>query len=214
MAANDTSSSTSTQLPIIPEAFFKEKVAAQFSRRIDDLRRQIVNLEQQIQERTAAQATVRVVIEGEKGGTWYLNVHKGEMTVTTEPAFPPLMTVYQPRSYFDWAASMATEAGLFGPGARSNQGELTKSRIERLKLLKGLIQFTFTHLPDGGEQSFCIQLGDGERPAVAQTVLSMKAEDAQKMARGEINPQMAFMGGIIKVTGDMALAMQFGAAMM
>jgi len=203
-----------TQPPITPEAFFKEKVAPQFGQRINDLRRQIANLEQQVQERTAAQATVRVVIEGADGGTWYLNVNRGEMTVTAEPAFPPLMTVYQPRPYFDWAASMATEAGLFGPGARSNQGELTKSRIERLKLLKGLIQFTFTHLPDGGEQSFCIQLGDGERPAAAQTVLSMKAEDAQKMARGELNPQMAFMGGVIKVTGDMALAMQFGAAMM
>jgi putative sterol carrier protein len=42
----------------------------------------------------------------------------------------------------------------------------------------------------------------------------MKAEDAQKMAHGEINPQVAFMSGVIKVTGDMALAMQFGAAMM
>ncbi len=214
MAANDTSSPTPPQPLITPEVFFKEKVAPQFSRRINDLRRQILNLEQQVQERTTAQATVRVVIEGEDGGTWYLNVNKGEMTVTAEPAFPPLMTVYQPRPYFDWAASMATDASLFGPGARNNQGELTRSRVERLKLLKGLIQFTFTHLPDGGEQSFCIQLGDGERPAAAQTVLSMKAEDAQKIARGEINPQMAFMGGIIKVTGDMALAMQFGAAMM
>src|SRR5215510_8390315 len=214
MSAGNTPAPPLTQAQTSPETFFKEKVAPQFSRRIDDLRRQIINLEQQIQERTAAQATVRVVIEGETSETWYLNVNKGEMTVTAEPAFSPLMTVYQPRSYFDWAASMATEAGLFGPGARGTQGELTKSRIERLKLLKGLIQFTFTHLPDGGEQSFCIQLGDGERPATAQTVLSMKAEDAQKMARGEINPQMAFMGGIIKVTGDMALAMQFGAAMM
>jgi len=69
-------------------------------------------------------------------------------------------------------------------------------------------------LPDGSEQSFCIQLGDGERPALPQTVLSIKAEDAQKMARGEINPQMAFMSGVIKVTGDMAIALQFGAAMM
>jgi putative sterol carrier protein len=42
----------------------------------------------------------------------------------------------------------------------------------------------------------------------------MKAEDAQKIARGELNPQMAFMTGAIKVVGDMALAMQFGAAMM
>jgi hypothetical protein len=211
MAANDNTSSTPQ---LTPESFFKEKVASQFGRRIDDLRRQIMSLEQQLQERLAAQATVRVVIEGEDGGTWHLNVNKGEMTVTADPAFPPFMTVYQPRAYFDWAASMAADTGLFGPGARNNQGELTKSRIERLKLLKGLIQFAFTNLPDGSEQSFCIQLGEGERPAMPQTVLSIKAEDAQKIARGEINPQMAFLNGTIKVTGDMALAMQFGAAMM
>lgn len=199
---------------ISPEAFFKEKVAPQFSRRIDELRRQIIAIEQQIQERLNAQGSVRVVVEGEGGGTWHLNVNKGEMTVTAEPMFPPVMTVYQPRGYFDWAVSMATESGLFGPSARSNQGELTKSRLDRLKLLKGMLQFTFTHLPEGEEQSFCIQFGDGERPATAQTVLTMKADDAQKLARGELNPQAAFMNGVIKVTGDMALAMQFGAAMM
>lgn len=199
---------------ISPEAFFKEKIAPQFSRRIDELRRQILSLEQQIQERLRAQGSVRVVVEGDGGGTWHLNVNNGEMTVTTEPMFPPVMTVYQPRSYFDWAVSMATESGLFGPGARNNQGELTKSRLDRLKILKGLLQFTFTHLPNGGEQSFCIHFGEGERPPTPQTVLTMKADDAQKLARGELTPQMAFMSGVIKVTGDMALAMQFGAAMM
>jgi hypothetical protein len=173
-----------------------------------------MTLEQQIQERQNAQGTVRIIVEGDGGGTWHLNVNRGEMTVSAEPAFPPIMTVYQPRGYFDWAASMAAESGLFGPSARGNQGELTKSRLDRLKTLKGLLQFTFTQLPDGGEQSFCIHFGDEERPAAAQTVLTMKAEDAQKLARGELNPQMAFMSGIIKVTGDMALAMQFGAAMM
>lgn len=206
--------SPTTQVPISPETFFKDTIAPRFSRRIDELRRQMLALEQQIQERQNAQGAVRVVIEGDGGGTWYLNVNKGEMTVSAAPTFPPVMTIYQPRGYFDWAASMATEAGLFGPGARNNQGELTKSRIERLKLLKGLLQFTFTHLPDGGEQSFCIQFGEGERPATPQTVLTMKAEDAQKLAKGELNPQMAFMSGVIKVIGDMALAMQFGAAMM
>jgi SCP-2 sterol transfer family protein len=203
-----------TPSQLAPETFFKEKVAPQFSRRIDDLRRQILSLEQQVQDRLNAQGSVRIVVEGEGGGTWHLNVDKGEMTVTAEAASPPVMTVYQPRAYFDWAVSMATDTGLFGPSARNNQGELTKSRLERLKMLKGLLQFTFTHVPDGGEHSFCIQFGDGERPAAAQTVMTMKAEDAQKLARGELNPQMALMSGVIKITGDMALALQFGAAMM
>jgi hypothetical protein len=204
----------STSAPILPDTFFKDRIAPQFRRRIDDLRRQIIILEQQIQERLNAQGTVRIVVEGDNGGVWHLNVDKGEMTVTSEAAFPPVMTVYQPRPYFDWAASMATEAGLFGPGARNNQGELTKSRLDRLKMLKGLLQFTFTHLPGGGEQSFCIQFGEGERPAAPQTVLMLKAEDAQRLATGELNPQVAFMSGVIKVMGDMALALQFGAAMM
>src|SRR5262249_3273394 len=158
-----------TLTPFTPEIFFKEKVAPQFRRRIDDLQRQITSIQQQIQDRLSAQGTVRVIIEGDGGGMWYLNVNNGEMTVTTEPGFPLAMTVYQSRSYFDWAASLATESGLFGPGAQSNQNELTKSRIERLKMLKGLLQFTFTQLPDSSEQSFLIQLGDGERPAAPQT---------------------------------------------
>lgn len=210
MATND----TATTQPLTPDTFLKEKVAPQFRRRIDNLRRQIAALEQQIQERTAAQGTVRIVVEGEGGGTWYLNVKGGEMTVAAEAAFPPLLTIYQPRSYFDWAVTMAGDSGLFGPGGRAGQSDLTKSRIDRLKMLKGTIQFNFTHLPDGSEQGFAIQFGEGERPATPQLTLSMKAEDAQKMARGEINPQMAFMSGVIKVTGDMALAMQFGAALM
>ncbi|MGH7963219.1 MAG: SCP2 sterol-binding domain-containing protein [Candidatus Binatia bacterium] len=213
MAAQDSSLSPTAQ-PITPEAFLKDKVAPQFHRRINDLRRQITNLEQQVQERMAAQATVRVVIEGDGGGIWYLNVKGGEMTLTPEPAFPPMLTIYQPRAYFDWAVTMAGDAGLFGPSTRAAQGDLTKSRIDRLKMLKGLIRFTFTHLPDGSEQSFSLQLGEGERPTAPQLTLSIKVEDAQKLARGEINAQAAFMGGIIKITGDMALAMQFGAAMM
>jgi len=200
--------------PITPEVFFTEKVAPQFRRRIDEMQRQIMTLQQQVQERMNAQGSMRIVVEGEGGGTWYLNTKNGEMMVATEPAFPPVMTVYQSRAYFDWAASLAAESGLFGPSSRNNQSELTKSRIERLQKIKGLLQFTFTHLPDGSERSFCIHLGDGERPAAPQTTLSMKAEDAQKMARGDLNPQMAFMNGTIKITGDMALAMQFGAAMM
>ena len=202
------------QTAMTPETFFQEKIAPQYRRRLEELQRQLITVQQQIQERQTAQGTVRIVVEGEDGGTWYLNVKNGEMIVGAEAALPPVMSVYQSRAYFDWAASMATASGVFGPSANNTQGDLTKSRIERLQRLSGMIQFTFTDLPDNSEQSFCIHLGSGERPAAAQTVLTMKAEDAQKMARGELNPQVAFMNGTIKITGDMALAMQFGAAMM
>ena len=38
--------------PLTPEVFFTEKIAPQFRRRIDDLQRQILTLQQQIQERS------------------------------------------------------------------------------------------------------------------------------------------------------------------
>lgn len=216
MAEHDTSASPEQQ-PLTPEAFFTEKVAPQMKRRIEDLRRQILSLEQQVDQRVTAQATIKVVIEGEGGGSWYLNIDAGEMKVASEAAFAPLMTIYESRAYFDWSVSIASEAGLFGPSGQNTQNELTRSRIQRLKTLTGLLQFVFTEVPDSGERGelgFLLQLGEGERPDTPQTVLTMKAEDAQKMARGEINTQQAFMGGFMQVTGDMALAMQFGTAMM
>ena len=108
--------------PLTPEVFFSEKIAPQFRRRIEDLQRQILTLQQQIQERQTAQGTVRVVIEGDGGGTWCLNVRNGEMKAEKEAAFPPVMTIYQSRAYFDWAASLATDSGLFGPGGRTIKG--------------------------------------------------------------------------------------------
>lgn len=211
MAENDTPASAEQQA-LSPEAFFTEKIAPQMKRRIEDLRRQILSLEQQVEERITAQATIKVIVEGEGGGSWYFNIDQGEMKVASEAAFPPLMTIYESRAYFDWSVSIASEAGLFGPSGQSAQNDLTRSRIQRLKTLTGLLQFVFTDVP--GQLSFLLQLGDGERPDTPHTVLTMKAEDAKKMARGEINAQQAFMGGIMQVTGDMALAMQFGTAMM
>ena len=118
---------TPSSSQLAPESFFKEKVAPQFSRRIDDLRRQILSLEQQVQDRLNAQGSVRVVVEGEGGGTWHLHVNKGEMTVTAESAFPPV-TVYRPRPYFDWAISMA-DTGLRTKRTQQS-GRTDESRLD------------------------------------------------------------------------------------
>jgi hypothetical protein len=212
MADEGQISSMPPQPQTTPESFLQESIAPRFKQRVDDLRRRILTLEQEVQDHLGAQTTIRVVIEGEGGGTWYLNIKAGEMTVGTEPAFAPLMTTYQ--FYTDWQVTVTGNEAMLAPGQGGGQRELTKSRIERLKMLKGMIRFTFTHFPDGSERGFDLQFGEGERPAAPQTVMSLKIEDAQKMARGELNPQVAFMNGTIKVSGDMALAMQFGAAMM
>lgn len=42
----------------------------------------------------------------------------------------------------------------------------------------------------------------------AECTISMATEDFQAMMSGDLNPMMAFMGGKIKIDGDMGVAMQ------
>jgi len=46
--------------------------------------------------------------------------------------------------------------------------------------------------------------------AEADVTLSMSMDNFQKLLDGDLNPQMAFMTGKLKVTGDMSLAMKLG----
>jgi SCP-2 sterol transfer family protein len=140
-----------------------------------------------------------------------VNFKGGEAAIATAGSGPPVMTVYQ--SLDDFRAAAGAIGGGLGFGGPGGQGDLTKTRVSRLKTLKGTMQFKVTDLPDGREMPVTLQFGEGER-AEPQTVIAIKADDARKMRTGELNPQMAFMQGMIRITGDAALAMQVGMAMM
>lgn len=44
----------------------------------------------------------------------------------------------------------------------------------------------------------------------ARVEVTMTEEDFVKLANGQLNPQMAFLGGKLKVKGDMGLAIKLG----
>lgn len=44
--------------------------------------------------------------------------------------------------------------------------------------------------------------------AAAETTIKMSFDNFKKLAKGELNPTMAFMTGKIQIAGDMGLAMQ------
>ncbi|MGD0834141.1 MAG: SCP2 sterol-binding domain-containing protein [Candidatus Dormibacteria bacterium] len=70
---------------------------------------------------------------------------------------------------------------------------------------------------DGGEFHIVLQDGKGEAgpgaPENPNTTISMAASDFVGMATGTMNPMLAFMGGKLKVRGDMALAMKLQSLM-
>ena len=59
-------------------------------------------------------------------------------------------------------------------------------------------------LIDGTGETNTVTASNGE----ADCTISLTAEVLQKLRDGDINPMMAVMGGQIKITGDMGLAMK------
>jgi putative sterol carrier protein len=53
------------------------------------------------------------------------------------------------------------------------------------------------------------QINKDEKAPVNMTIC-MKSSDFVKMTKGELNPQMAFLFGKIKIEGDLGLAMKLG----
>jgi len=187
---------------IEPGAFLREQVAPRVARRIEDLRSEIDRLHRELADRLSAEATVALVLDGSGGGTWYMNLHDGRMVVETEPAQPPLVSVHQTRA--DWEA-LAQAAG----GATPMGTDLTASRIERLREIRGTLEFRLT--TDDTERRVEVRLGpDGSG---ARCILSLKAEDALRLQSGELRPEVAFMQGLVKLQGDITLAMQLGAVL-
>ncbi len=86
----------------------------------------------------------------------------------------------------------------------------------KLKGFNAVIQFVLTG-DDGGE--YLMKLEDGkvetskEKSDAAQLTVTYAVADWREMNAGRLNPQMAFMSGKLKVSGDMSLAMKLGTIM-
>lgn len=92
---------------------------------------------------------------------------------------------------------MSTDAILSGLGAKLGEMNIAK-RIKINLEADGVILIDGTTTPPSLSQT------DGP----ADVVLNISAQDLQQILDGDLNPQMAFMTGKLKVDGDMSIAMQ------
>ena len=85
--------------------------------------------------------------------------------------------------------------------------EQFKKRAENASPLGGKLKFLVDKNPvliDGSGDENIISMSDDE----ADCTIEVSQEILEKLRDGEINPMMAVMGGQIKITGDMGLAMK------
>jgi putative sterol carrier protein len=85
--------------------------------------------------------------------------------------------------------------------------EQFKKRAENSSPLGGKLKFLVDENPvliDGSGEENIVSMSDEE----SDCTIEVSKEVLEKLRDGEINPMMAVMGGQIKITGDMGLAMK------
>ena len=198
--------SDTPQVPSLAE-FLEARVTPRFAAVVSEVERRLAQAQKELDDLRGAAGTICWLVEG--AAPLYFNFADGKAAVAEKADAEPVMTVRM--SAADWKRFAGGEvAGGFLDG--DNRGGFGKTRLERLKPLRGTVRFTLTGLPSGGDWS--VDMGLNGVPAEAPTAtITMPAEVAGEIQSGKLNPQMAFMQGKVKMLGDAGLVMQFGMAM-
>ncbi len=170
-----------------------------------------------------------IQLTGPGGGEWVFEGVDGSLRVAEAPRDDTAFTVCQ--SVADWRGALWERRGgvvarqamsIFRPGERASSaapgmaglgGPPSPAALARLGGVKGSLRLVVAGGP-GGDWQVDFKLGPGKIPETPTTIVTIQAEDADRMERGELNPMEAFMAGRIQVAGDMALLMQLQAAQM
>jgi len=165
-------------------------------------------------------------LEGAGGGDWIFHLQDGSVSVSPGPTDDAAFTLIQ--SVEDWRGALwegrggafgKQASGLFRPNSPQQQVGTAANRpldaaaLGRLQALRGMIRMVVAGGP-GGDWKVNFKLGPGAIPAEPNTTVTISAEDAGAMERGELDPMQAFMAGRIQIAGDMALMMQMQVAAM
>ena len=167
-----------------------------------------------------------IMLTGPGGGEWVFEVADGSLRVARAPRAGTAFTVCQ--SVADWRGALWEGRGgaiarqamsIFRPGQRPAQGlgalggPPSPAALAQLGGVEGSIRLVVSGGP-GGDWQVEFKLGPGKIPETPTTTVTLLADDADRMERGELNPMEAFMAGRIQVAGDMTLMMQLQAAQM
>lgn len=197
-----------------PKTFFRERFPAQLNRALAEQEQAAAAAQRTLDGMRAVEATIRFVVTGADGGTFFVNLAAGRSSAGDTAAHPPFLSIALDRAHYEPLFREAGDNVLGFLGGISGMGapvKLTKTRVAQIAEVGGTLLFELTG--EGGFQLLA-RLGEGEPAAPADTTIRVDTEAFRELRAGKLEPQEAFLGGKIAVEGDMQKAMQLALAVL
>ncbi len=198
-----------------PREFYSEKIPEQFNRSFEqqgELARTDTEAQRIFEEMSGVTTSIRILVDGEGGGDFALDIRDGRMTAADSCAMDPFVTI---RHDVKDLESLIRESGdsalgfLGGLAGLAGEMRLTRSRIENLDGLQGTARLELT-----GGTGFRVDTHFGNAPLPNEPHCTIRVDDDvyRDLRTGSIPAQEAFMTGKIAIEGDMQMAMELALA--
>lgn len=169
------------------------------------------------------EAAVGLLLSGEGGGEWVLALSGGRLRLRPGSRAEAAVTLVQPVEHWRGALWEARGgrvgrilAGLFRAPRRSDGadgpiGAAAPVALEALGKLDALLRLRLRG-PGAERWHVDLKLGPGALPAKPTTVVSLAAEDADRLLAGDLDPVEAFMRGRVRLRGDLGVLLRLQSA--
>lgn len=182
---------------ITPQAFFETWLPSEYSRIKSELRQ------------TPPDLTVRVELSGDGGGTWTIAIKGGVFQVTSGNSGEAALVLKQ--SVQDWRILSAGGDSDIDVGAASIDKLIANPAANQvLRTTKGTLRFEISGV-QGRTVSAELMFNSAAAPAAT---IAVDASTLAEIRSGALPAPQAFFAGKIQITGEAALAMQIGMALM
>jgi len=161
-------------------------------------------------------AAMAARITGAGGGDWTAVLDNGKVSIEKGIRQDAVVTVVMEAGHFIAAVTGQMDDVMQPPPGAGNlspeqAAAKAKENMEVMKSIVGSVKFV---IEDAKKPFWAMVKFGGELRDEADVTVSMERENALALAKGETNPQAAFMAGQVKIEGDMSILMQLTSILM
>ncbi len=190
--------------------FYRERIPEQFNRTLErqrDAARTDADAARVLEEMEAVRASIVVEVDrGDALDRHVYDIERGVMRHVETPTHPPFLVLGHALKDFECIRRECGDSLLGFLGGLAGLGEemrLTSQRVRSLRALRGSLVFERT-----GSGGFTLLASFGVESPEPEPRAAIRLDDGvhARLRSGELDPQDAFMDGLIEIQGDMEMA--------